>query len=93
MAEHETESNPDEAFVTFQGDCEVKIPELVRKDMRMLRWLHHRVVDLMASHGHANLMILDVEDRLAVISSDLLADAVTDLVREARAAVEEVSRG
>ena len=93
MAEHETGSNPDEAIVTFDGDCEVTLPERVRNDMQMLRWLHHRVVDLMASHGHANLMIQDVEDRLAVMSSDMVDDGVNDLVREARAAGEAVSRG
>ncbi len=93
MAEHETESNPDKAIVAFDGDCEVTLPDRVRNDIRMLRWLQHRVVDLMASLGHAGLMIQDVENRLGVLSSDMVEDAVNDLVREALAAVEEVSRG
>ncbi len=93
MAKDETGSNPDKAAVAFDGDCEVTLPDRVRNDIRMLRWLQHRVVDLMASHGHADLMIQDVEDRLEVLSSDMVDDAVNDLVREALAAVGEVSRG
>ncbi len=93
MAKHETGSNPDEAIVTVGADCEVKLPDWVRKDARTLRWLHHRVVDLLASHDHTDLMIQDVEDRLAVMCSDMVDDTVNDLIREARAARKAVPRG
>ena len=86
-------SDPDKAAVKVDAECQVTLPDRVRGDMRTLQWLHHRVVDLMASHGHADLMIQDVEDRLEVLSSDMVDDAVNDLVREALAAVGEVSRG
>ncbi len=93
MPKRETGSNPDEAIVALDADCEVTLPDRVRNDLGMLCWLHHRVVDLLASHDHTDLMIQDVEDRLAVMSPDMVDDAVNDLIREARAARRAVSRG
>ncbi len=89
MAEHETGRNRDEAIVRVDVETEVTLPDRVRGDMRTLQWLYHRVVDLMASHGHAGLMIQDVENRLEVLGSDMVEDAVNDLVREAYAAVRD----
>jgi hypothetical protein len=85
VAECETESKPDQPPVEVKCDCEVDVtlPEWVRNDLRMVRWLHHRVVDLLADHGHTAWMIQDVEDRLGALSGDLIDDAITELVAEA----------
>ena len=93
MARREAGRSLSEAIVRMDGDCEVALPTWVRNNMPALRWLHHRVVDLMAKHGHADLMVQDVEDRLAVLSCDMVDDTVNDLIREARDAEEEVARG
>ena len=85
MAERETESTPERPRVQVECDCEVNVtlPGWVRKDLRMLRWLHHRVVDLLARHGRATWMSQDIEDRLDALSPHLLDDAVNNLIAEA----------
>lgn len=85
MVKCESGRDPDRAIVALDADCEVTLPDWIRNDVRLLRWVHHRVVDLMACHDHTNLMIQDVEDRLAVLSSDMVDDAINDLICEARA--------
>ena len=93
MAKKKTEGNRDEAIVKVDADCEVVLPDWVRNDVRMLRWLQHRVVDMMASHNLTSLMIQDVEDRLASMCFEMVDDAVNDLIREAPAPGGEVARG
>ncbi len=79
------QSKPPRPRVKVECDCEVTVtlPDWVRNDLGMLRWLHHRVVDLLASHDHADWMIQDIEDRLGALSSDLIDDAVNNLIAEA----------
>jgi hypothetical protein len=85
MPERETESKPEGPRVKVECDCEVAVtlPGWVRKDLRMLRWLHHRVVDLLARHARSAWMIQDIEDRLDALSGDLIDDAVNNLIAEA----------
>ncbi len=93
MAKKKTRPGPDLAIVELDADCEVTLPDWVRNDPRVLRWLFHRLVDLQASHKRTRWMIQDVEDRLAAMCSDLLDDTINGLLVEARARQEEAARG
>ena len=76
-----------------EGGLTVKLPESVRGNLRVMRWLHHRVVDVMADHGLVEWLVHDVETRLATLSFEIVGDYVTDLIREAGADGKAVSRG
>ena len=64
---------------------EVTLPESVCENVRALRHLSHRVVDLMVDHGHVDSIIDDLEKRLRILSVEITCDYVTDLIREAAA--------
>ncbi len=93
MAKTKAVSNRDKPIVKGDLDCEVTLPDWIRTDVRMLRWLHHRVVDLLACHDHTDWMIQDIEDRLGALSFDMVDDAVNDLIVEIRIQGKEVTRG
>ncbi len=76
-----------------EGGITVKLPESVRGNLRVMRWLHHRVVDVMADHGLVECLVHDVEARLGTLSFEIVGDYVTDLIREAGADGKAVSRG
>ncbi len=76
-----------------EGGFKVTLPESVRGNLRVMRWLHHRVVDVMADHGLVEWLVYDVEARLATLSFVIVGDYVTDLIREAGADGKGVSRG
>ncbi len=75
------------------GGFKVTLPESVRGNLRVMRGLHHRVVDVMADHGLVEWLVYDVEARLATLSFVIVGDYVTDLIREAGADGKAVSRG
>ena len=68
-----------------KGGFKVRLPESVRGDLRVMRHLHHRVVDLMADIGLVEGLVHDVEGRLKVLSFAIVGDYVMEMVREARA--------
>ena len=80
-----THSKPQRPRVKVECDCEVivTLPDWVRNDLGMLRWLHHRVVDLLAYHGRTAWMIQDIEDRLDALSGDLIDGTINNLIAEA----------
>ena len=67
----------------------VNLPESVRGNLRMLRWLHHWVVDAMADRGYVQEIVDDVEKRLGYLGADIVGTSVSDLVRQARAATSK----
>ena len=72
-----------------EGGLKVRLPESVRGDLRVMRRLHHRMVDFMADHGLLEGLVHDVEARLTVLSFAIVGDYVTEMVREARAATSK----
>ena len=87
VAEEPTAS--DAGVPIAQGECpeflEVILPESVCGNVRVLRHLCHRVVDLMADHGKLDWLINDVQYRLEYLSVEITCDYVTGLIREAEA--------
>ena len=71
-----------------EGGIKVRLPESVRDDLRVMRRLHHRVVDFMADHGLLEGLVHDVEARLTVLSFAIVGDYVTEMVREAKASAK-----
>ena len=68
-----------------EGGMTVTLPECVRDDLNVMRWLHHRIGEVMADHGLVECLVHDVEMRLTTLSFDIVGDYVTGLVGEARA--------
>lgn len=71
-----------------EGGLKVKLPESVRGNLRVMRHLHHRVVDFMADHGFVDGIVHDVEMRLTVLSFAIVGDHVLEMVRDARASAK-----
>ena len=80
---------PDQVHVRFRGDGTVRLPDSVRNDHWMLRWLLHRVVSLMARHGQTTWLAQDVEQRLICLGGDFAKFTINDLIAEARLAKRE----
>ncbi len=76
-----------------EGGLKVRLPESVRGDLRVMRRLHHRVVDLMADIGLLEGLVHDVEARLTVLSFAIVGDYVTEMVREAKASSKTSAKG
>ncbi len=76
-----------------EGGFKVRLPESVRGDLRVMRRLHHRVVDLMADIGLVKGLVHDVEARLSVLSFAIVGNYVTEMVREARASSKTPAKG
>ncbi len=72
-----------------EGGIFVTLPEAVRTNCDVLRWLHHWVVDAMADRGSVVWMADDVEKRLGDLGADIVSTSVSDLVRRARAATSK----
>ncbi|UCC30829.1 MAG: hypothetical protein JSU86_00850 [Phycisphaerales bacterium] len=72
-----------------QGRIQVMLPERMRKNQTLMLWLHHRVVDLLADKGLLDFLAHDVEERLALLSTDITSDYVADLLHEAEDAVKQ----
>ena len=62
------------------------LPQAVRTDWDVVRWLHHWVVDTMADRGYGSAMADEVEERLGHLGADIVSTSVSDLVRQAQAA-------
>ncbi len=75
------------------NSIEIIFSRRLREEPETLRRLAHRVVDLLADAGHYGWLSGSVADQLGSIAADLVLKNLTDLIHEARAAVEEVSRG
>ena len=80
---------PDAGVPIAQGECpeflEVTLPESVCGNMRVLRHLCHRVVDLMADYGKVAWLVTDMEYQLEHLAVEITCDYVSDLIREAEA--------
>ena len=72
-----------------EGGIFVTLPEAVRTNCDVMRWLYHWVVDAMADHGHVKWMVDDVQERLGHLGADIVDTSLSDLVRQARAATSE----
>ena len=69
-----------------EGGVFVTLPEAVRTNCDVMRWLYHWVVDALADRGYVSWMADDVEQRLQHLGADIVGTSVSDLVRQARAA-------
>ena len=76
-----------------EGQMTVTLPECVRGNLNVMRWLHHRVVDVMADHGLVEWLAHDVEMRLTTLSSEIVGDYVQGLVREAKGSAVKSRKG
>ena len=72
-----------------EGGIKVTLPESVRGNLALMRRINHRIVDIIADHGFVDWLVHDVERRLAVLSTDVMYDFTTALVREARTATKQ----
>lgn len=85
MAKKKTEtdtSNSNEQW-NLTSRVRVNLPESVRDNLGMLRRLHHLVVDIMADRGFVKTLADDAEMRLEVLSTDMAAHYVMDLLGQA----------
>ena len=71
------------------GGIFVTLPEAVRTDCDVMRWLHHWVVDALADGGYVKWMVQDVEQRLGHLGADIVDASLWDLVRQAQAATSK----
>ena len=83
---------PHHPTVEYDGSSAVRLPDVVRRDRKMLCWLYHRVVNLLADYGHYEWIRDDIEHRLGSLSPHLIKNAIRDLVAEARAHRAEAPR-
>ena len=83
MAKQKAARKPARPNVQVDENFNVTLPDCVCKDVKALRRLHHRMVDLIADNGHTAWMISDIELCLGALADDLLRDAVRDLIAEA----------
>ncbi len=91
MAKKKTETDAPRVMASedpLGGVC-VTLPEAVRTNCDVLRWLHHWVVDALADRGSVVWMAEDVEKRLGHLSADIVGTSVSDLVRQAQAATSK----
>ena len=72
-----------------QGRLQVMLPKRVRQNKRLMCWLHHRVVDLLADSGALSYLDDDLNERLSLLSVDITSDYIQNLVVAGRAAVEK----
>ena len=72
-----------------KGGVFVTLPEAVRADCDVMRWLYHWVVDAMADRDDTQWMADDVEERLGYLDADIVRASVSDLVRQAQAATRK----
>jgi len=63
------------------------------EDRETIRWLAHRVVDLLADSGDYDLLSQSISHNLFWMLDDFVVKNVTDLIHEARAARKEVPGG
>ncbi len=82
------ETNPSNRIAAYdpEGGVLVTLPEAVRMNCDVVRWLHHWVVDAMADRGSVVWMAEDVEKRLGHLGADIVSTSVSELVRQAQAA-------
>ncbi len=80
-ADHET-SNSDEGW-NLTSSVRVKLAERVRENLSMLRRLNHLLVDVTADRGFVKTLADDAERNLGVLSSDMAAHYVMDLLSQA----------
>ncbi len=75
------------------GGIRVTLPESVSTDVDVMRHLQHRVVDLMADHGFVACLAYDAGNGLTLLSFAIVANYVTEMVREAQASAEKSAKG
>ena len=76
------------AELDAQGCLQVTLPEKVCQNLALMLWLHHRVVDLLADNGLLDFLTHDVEERLALLATDITSDYVAALLAEGEEAVQ-----
>ena len=79
--DHDTSNSNEQWSLTSR--VRVNLPDSVRDNVRMLRRLHHLVVDIMADAGFVKTLADDAEMRLEVLSTDMAAHYVMDLLGQA----------
>ena len=72
-----------------EGGVFVTLPEAVRTNSDVMRWLYHWVVDALADRGNVTWMVEDVEERLGHLGAHIVSTSIADLVRQARAATSK----
>ena len=72
-----------------QGRLKVMLSETLRKDRELMRWLHHRVVDLLDDINALYYLDDELDERLSLLTVDVTSDYIENLLVEGRAAVEQ----
>ncbi len=95
MAKTKTKRKKPDPLVDLgqSNSIEIIFSRRLEKEPETLRRLAHRVVDLLADAGHYGWLSGSVENQLGSIADDFVLKNLTDLIREARTARKEVSRG
>lgn len=70
-----------------QGRLQVMLPQRVRQDKRLMRWLHHRLVDLLAEDGALSCLDDDVNEQLSLLTVFITSNYIENLLAEGRVAV------
>ncbi len=81
QCDHDTSSWDVERRLT--SGVQVNLPGGIRRDLGMLRRLHHLLVDITADRGFKETLAEDAETRLEFLSSDAALFYVYDLLNEA----------
>ncbi len=71
-----------------KGRVRITLSALVVRKQRLMRWLHHRVIDLLADHQLLDCFDDDLERRIALLSADITSDFVAALLEEGEEAVK-----
>ena len=72
-----------------EGGPSLTLPESVRGNVGVVRYIHDQLVDFMSNHRLAKSLLHDMEMRLTVLSFAIVGEYVIDLVRQARAATRK----
>ena len=74
-----------------KGRVRVTLSEPIVRKQRLMRWLHHRVIDLLADNQLLDCFADDLERRIALLSADITSDFVAALLEEGEEAVKHLA--
>ena len=72
-----------------KGRIQVRLSQPIVQKKRLMRWLHHRVIDLLADYGLLDFLDKDLEDRLSLLCADITSDYVSEMLKEGEKAVKQ----
>ncbi len=80
------------ATKSLEGGINVQLPEAVRANEDVMHWMYHYVFDMMRDLGWTVHNTRPVEELLQILSPEIVAEFVLDLVYEANEATKKAKK-